>query len=91
MLRRTKTTILNGKPLIDLPERIVNTVECKFDPEEQHFYENVQQLVQDRLETLQRQGDMARNYTSMLVLLLRLRQGTPPLASAGTFSADGAW
>ena len=76
MLRRTKTTILNGKPLLDLPERIVNNVHCAFDPEEQHFYENVQTLVQDRLEKLQREGDMTRSYTSMLVLLLRLRQGT---------------
>ena len=75
MLRRTKTTVLNGKPLLDLPDRIVNNVDCKFDPEEQHFYENVQTLVQDRLETLRKQGDMARAYTSMLVLLLRLRQG----------------
>ncbi|GJE98728.1 DEAD/DEAH box helicase [Phanerochaete sordida] len=74
MLRRTKTTLLNGKPLIDLPGRIVNTVECKFDPEELHFYESLENLVQERLKMLQRQGDMGKNYTCMLVLLLRLRQ-----------------
>lgn len=77
MLRRTKGTILNGKPLLDLPDRIVNVVHCSFDPEEQHFYESIQTRVQDSLETLQRSGDMSKNYTSMLVLLLRLRQGTP--------------
>lgn len=84
MLRRTKNTVLNGKPLLDLPDRIVNNVHCKFDSEEQHFYENVQTLVQDRLETLQRQGDMAKNYTSMLVLLLRLRQGEMSVGSFAT-------
>lgn len=75
MLRRTKTTILNGKPLLDLPDRLVNNVHCRFDPEEQHFYENVQIRVQDSLETLRSSGDMLKSYTSMLVLLLRLRQG----------------
>ena len=75
MLRRTKGTILNGKPLLELPDRIVHNTHCLFDSEEQYFYDNVQTLVQDRLEKLQQQGDMARNYTSMLVLLLRLRQG----------------
>ena len=75
MLRRTKATILNGKPLLELPDRIVNNVDCVFDPEEQYFYDNVQTLVSAQLEKLQRAGDMARNYTSVLVLLLRLRQG----------------
>ena len=62
-------------PLLELPDRIVNKVECKFDPEEQHFYDNIQTLVQERLEKLQRNGDIAKSYTSVLVLLLRLRQG----------------
>jgi SNF2 family DNA or RNA helicase len=75
MLRRTKGTILNGKPLLELPDRIVNNVSCAFDPEEQHFYDNIQTLVQNRLEKLQREGGMSSNYTSVLVLLLRLRQG----------------
>ena len=37
MLRRTKNTILNGKPLLDLPDRIVNSVQCEFDEEERQF------------------------------------------------------
>ena len=75
MLRRTKNTVLNGKPLLDLPDRIVNNVECEFDAEERAFYSSVQSLVDKNLENLQKSGDMARQYTSMLVLLLRLRQG----------------
>ncbi|KAF7799491.1 hypothetical protein EIP86_010726 [Pleurotus ostreatoroseus] len=74
MLRRTKNTILNGKPLLDLPDRIVNSVQCEFDEEERQFYNGVQAMVDKNLETLQQQENMAKNYTSMLVLLLRLRQ-----------------
>jgi SNF2 family DNA or RNA helicase len=76
MLRRTKNDTLNGKPLLDLPERLVENVHCEFDAEERAFYDSVQERVQTRLETLQQQGGAAKNYTSMLVLLLRLRQGS---------------
>ena len=75
MLRRTKSTVLNGKPLLKLPDRIVNLVECQFDPDERAFYNNVQTLVDNNLEKMQQSGDMSKQYTSMLVLLLRLRQG----------------
>ena len=75
MLRRTKNTVLNGKPLLKLPDRIVNLVECQFDPDERAFYNNVQTLVDNNLEKMQQSGDMSKQYTSMLVLLLRLRQG----------------
>ena len=75
MLRRTKNDTLNGKPLLELPKRLVENIHCKFDPEERAFYDSVEQRVQTSLETLQKQGDMTKNYTSVLVLLLRLRQG----------------
>ena len=74
MLRRTKTTIINGKPLLVLPKRTVEIVDCEFTPEEREFYNGVQSLVEKNLEKL-KQSDMNRAYTSMLVLLLRLRQG----------------
>ena len=73
MLRRTKTTIVNGKPILDLPARLVNVVECSFNQVEREFYNSVEQKVQSSLEQLQ-QGDINKAYTSVLVLLLRLRQ-----------------
>lgn len=75
MLRRTKTTLVNGKPILQLPDRLVETVDCPFDVSERAFYDRVNELVQNRLESLERQGGAAKNYTSMLILLLRLRQG----------------
>ncbi|KAI0753220.1 SNF2 family N-terminal domain-containing protein [Daedaleopsis nitida] len=73
MLRRTKTTLINGKPIVDLPPRLVGTVDCELDRVEREFYNSVEQLVQTSLEKLQA-GDIRKAYTSVLVLLLRLRQ-----------------
>ena len=74
MLRRTKTTVVNGKPILELPPRLVSVVECEFEHLEREFYNSVEQKVQTSLEKLQ-QGDINKAYTSVLVLLLRLRQG----------------
>ncbi|KAH8101775.1 SNF2 family N-terminal domain-containing protein [Cristinia sonorae] len=74
MLRRTKTTVLNGKPLLDLPDRVVNHVHCQFDPEEQAFYDTVEERMRKSMEKLQQGGEAAKAYTSILVLLLRMRQ-----------------
>ncbi|KAH9915737.1 P-loop containing nucleoside triphosphate hydrolase protein [Fomitopsis serialis] len=47
MLRRTKTTI-----------RVVEIVDCEFDAVERAFYDKVNELVQNRLEKLERQGGL---------------------------------
>ncbi|TBU59783.1 SNF2 family N-terminal domain-containing protein [Dichomitus squalens] len=73
MLRRTKATLINGKPIIELPPRLVNVVECEFNHVEREFYNSVEQKVQKSLEQLE-QGDFGKAYTSVLILLLRLRQ-----------------
>lgn len=75
MLRRTKTTTLNGKPLLELPDRIIEEVHCEFDPQEKAFYETVEQRMQESMMKLQQAGEINKAYTSMLVLLLRMRQG----------------
>ncbi|KAJ8475179.1 hypothetical protein ONZ51_g6714 [Trametes cubensis] len=69
MLRRTKTTVINGKPILELPDRLVNVVNCEFDADERAFYHSVEEKVNTSLEQLQ-QGDINKAYTSVLVLLL---------------------
>ncbi|TFL03806.1 SNF2 family N-terminal domain-containing protein [Pterulicium gracile] len=71
MLCRRKTDYVNGVPLINLPARNVEVMSCAFNEVEKTFYtalETKMDVVPQRL--------MARggNYTSILVLLLRLRQ-----------------
>lgn len=73
MLRRTKTDTLNGKKLIELPARVVEIVNCKFNPSERNFYHALENRIEAMLEKLMAQDHA--NYTSVLLLLLRLRQG----------------
>lgn len=73
MLRRRKDQLLNGKSLIELPQRTVTVVSCPFDSSEQAFYSALENKMGDVVEKLMDKG--TNSYISMLVLLLRLRQG----------------
>ncbi|KIO30136.1 hypothetical protein M407DRAFT_20805 [Tulasnella calospora MUT 4182] len=73
MLRRTKTQVVNGKPILSLPDRTVNMVECEFDQDEQEFYNALVERTELTLNKFAKSG-LTNNFTSVLVLLLRLRQ-----------------
>lgn len=75
MLRRRKDQFLNGKPLIELPQRIVNVISCPFDSSEQAFYDGLENKMEDVIQKLMAQSKGKNNYISVLLLLLRLRQG----------------
>jgi len=77
MLRRRKDQYLNGKPLIELPERFVNIISCPFDASEQAFYDSLENKMENMIEKLM--ANSKGNYISVLLLLLRLRQGLSPL------------
>lgn len=74
MLRRTKTQVVNGKPILSLPDRTVNMVECEFDQDEQEFYNALVERTDLTLNKFAKSG-LTNKFTSVLVLLLRLRQG----------------
>ncbi|KAG8736436.1 hypothetical protein FRC10_009318 [Ceratobasidium sp. 414] len=74
MLRRTKDMTIDGAPLISLPGRTVNTVYCEFDEDELAFYKALEQKTSLTLNKFVRAGTVMSNYTSVLLLLLRLRQ-----------------
>lgn len=71
MLRRKKTDYVNGVPLIKLPARNVQVLSCTFNEVERTFYTALEQKMDVVLKKLMARGG---NYTSILVLLLRLRQ-----------------
>lgn len=74
VLRRTKKDTIDGKPIIVLPKRNLNTrVEQFRDKEEIMVYNTVQE---QSVVTLDRflNGSTTGLYSSMLVVLLRLRQ-----------------
>lgn len=76
MLRRQKDQILNGKPLIELPKRTVNIISCPFDPSELAFYNALENKMEHVIEKLMSQNKGNNAYMSVLLLLLRLRQGS---------------
>ena len=76
MLRRRKDHILNGKPIITLPERIVSVVKCEFDEDEKEFYNGLEMRMKTEVDKLVKLGEVKKSYTSVLTMLLRLRQGT---------------
>lgn len=77
MLRRTKDQKLNGSKLIELPKRLVNIVSCEFDSSEKAFYDALETKMGDTLEKLMASNSRKSSYMSVLLLLLRLRQGEP--------------
>ena len=75
MLRRTKDHILNGKPIITLPARNLSVVQRKFDLDEHAFYKTLSERMTTGLGKLVQVNEASKNYTRMLLTLLRLRQG----------------
>ncbi|SCU81422.1 LAFA_0C04808g1_1 [Lachancea sp. 'fantastica'] len=73
MLRRTKDSQIDGKPILELPEKIINNEEQTLEGEELTFYTDLEQKNQKKAEKLMNNRSKG-NYSSILTLLLRLRQ-----------------
>ncbi|GAA5866871.1 hypothetical protein JCM3774_004583 [Rhodotorula dairenensis] len=74
MLRRKKDSKLDGRELITLPAKIITMHELEFSPEEREIYEMVETKAQQKFNKFLKAGTVMRNYSHILVLLLRLRQ-----------------
>lgn len=74
MLRRTKESKLDGKPLVSLPPRQISRTDVTFSEDEQQFYRALEERVQLQFNKYLKQGTVMKNYANALVLLLRLRQ-----------------
>lgn len=73
MLRRTKTDKIDGNPILELPPKNVEVDKTSLEGEEADFYndlENKNKRLAKRLLAKKAKG----NYSSVLTLLLRLRQ-----------------
>ncbi|KAK6539512.1 hypothetical protein TWF694_009731 [Orbilia ellipsospora] len=74
MLRRKKDSLIDGKPLLTLPDKVIELVHPIFSEDEQELYSAVEQKIAVRFNRYLEEGAVSRNYTYMLLLLLRLRQ-----------------
>lgn len=74
MLRRMKTSKLDGKPLVPLPPKTEELAHVVFDDDERSFYSNLEARTKITYNKYLRAGTVGKNYSNVLVLLLRLRQ-----------------
>ncbi|KAG9086889.1 hypothetical protein FRC06_002838, partial [Ceratobasidium sp. 370] len=93
LLRRTKESKLEGKPLITLQPKTIEIEELEFSPDERQIYAAVEARQQQKFNRFLRAGTVMKNYSAILVMLLRLRQvcNHPQLIAyaAGELMADG--
>ncbi|KAF6753723.1 SNF2 family N-terminal domain-containing protein [Ephemerocybe angulata] len=73
-LRRTKQSMLDGKRLIEIPEKTIEITALEFTAEELEIYKMVEARTQATFNRYLRAGTVLKNYHQVLVLLLRLRQ-----------------
>ena len=74
LLRRTKKSQIDGKPILDLPPRTTIVQHSIFSEDEQAFYKALETMSRLQFNKYLKAGTVGRNYSNILVLLLRLRQ-----------------
>lgn len=73
-LRRTKTSKIDGEPILQLPPKVTEKVHVLFDERETEVYSELDTSTQRQINRYLDAGTLGRNYSHVLVLLLRLRQ-----------------
>lgn len=74
MLRRMKSSTLDGKPLVTLPPKTEAVAHVEFSEDERKFYTDLESKTRITFNKYLRAGTVGKNYSNILVLLLRLRQ-----------------
>ncbi|OHW97628.1 SNF2 family domain-containing protein [Colletotrichum incanum] len=74
LLRRTKTSQIDGKPILQLPEKTEEVIYAELDEDERKFYTDLETKSQVQINKYLRKGTLGKHYSHVLVLLLRLRQ-----------------
>ncbi|QSZ37141.1 hypothetical protein DSL72_009235 [Monilinia vaccinii-corymbosi] len=74
LLRRTKKSQVDGKPIINLPPKVEEIAHVVFSNDEQDYYQSLENKTQLQFNKYKKAGTVGKNYSNILVLLLRLRQ-----------------
>lgn len=89
LLRRTKKSEIDGRPILNLPERTTEIVHAVFDEDQQQFYTALETETQLAVNKYLQKGKMGKNYSYILVRLLRLRQACCHPHLIKDFAEDG--
>ncbi|KAL0310658.1 UNVERIFIED_CONTAM: Helicase-like transcription factor CHR28 [Sesamum angustifolium] len=74
MLRRTKGTLIDGEPIINLPPKTIELKKVDFSKEERDFYCRLEAESRAQFAEYAAAGTVKQNYVNILLMLLRLRQ-----------------
>ncbi|KAJ6906919.1 hypothetical protein NC651_017555 [Populus alba x Populus x berolinensis] len=74
MLRRTKATLIDGQPIINLPPKSICLTKVDFSIEERAFYTRLEADSRSKFKAYAAAGTVNQNYANILLMLLRLRQ-----------------
>ncbi|RKP13546.1 SNF2 family N-terminal domain-containing protein [Piptocephalis cylindrospora] len=74
LLRRKKTTRINGKMLIQLPARTINHLSIPLSPFERTFYDGLKEQMRCSLKVMFSNSRTGPRVTNVLAMLIRLRQ-----------------
>ncbi len=74
LLRRTKQSKIDGEPILRLPPRTTEKQHAVFSDDENDFYRALENRTRLQFNRYLKAGTVGRNYSNILVLLLRLRQ-----------------
>lgn len=66
--------MLDGKPIVRLPGKSEEIIYAELSNDEKDFYKQLEEKSQVQFNKYLREGSVGKNYSSILVLLLRLRQ-----------------
>ncbi|CAN7019075.1 unnamed protein product [Brassica rapa subsp. trilocularis] len=88
MLRRTKGTLLDGQPIINLPPKTINLSKVDFSVEERSFYTKLESDSRSQFKAYADAGTLNQNYANILLMLLRLRQACDHPQLVKGFSSD---
>lgn len=73
LLRRSKNSLIDGKPILSLPDKLVTEDTVQMEDEELTYYRELEQGIQKKAKTLLASEKLGST-SSILTLLLRLRQ-----------------
>ncbi|XP_056248921.1 helicase-like transcription factor [Seriola aureovittata] len=73
-LRRTKSSEVNGRPLVSLPEKTVYVEQVELSQQEREEYELARNEGRNTISRYVAEGTVLRNYADVLAILMRLRQ-----------------
>ncbi|PRT56052.1 DNA repair protein RAD5 [Wickerhamiella sorbophila] len=73
-LRRTKDMKQNGKPLVSLPDKVVEVRRVAFSEDERRLYSHIYARVRTSVAAQVKNGTVNKSYTALLTKILRLRQ-----------------